>query len=135
MVLVKEDGSGKTDANTYALVADADAFHEGHLYATAWTGASIANKEKALVLATRLIDASYDFNGVQNDEGLMTNVENDEARRTNQGFVILSSLVIRILSFMACRWLAVMCGSTWLCRIRNESAFPTCSALPGRDAR
>ena len=63
MVLVKEDGSGKPDANTYALVADADAFHEGHLYATAWTGASIANKEKALVLATRLIDASYDFNG------------------------------------------------------------------------
>jgi hypothetical protein len=63
MVLVKEDGSGKPDANTYALVADADAFHEGHLYATAWTGASTANKEKALVLATRLIDASYQFNG------------------------------------------------------------------------
>jgi hypothetical protein len=63
MVLVKEDGSGKPNANTYALVADADAFHEGHLYATAWTGASVANKEKALVLATRLIDASYDFNG------------------------------------------------------------------------
>ena len=63
LTLVKEDGSGKTDANTYALVADADAFHEGHLYATAWTGASTANKEKALVLATRLIDASYQFNG------------------------------------------------------------------------
>jgi hypothetical protein len=63
MVLVKEDGTGKPDSNTYALVADADAFHEGHLYATAWTGASTANKEKALVLATRLIDASYQFNG------------------------------------------------------------------------
>ena len=63
MVLVKEDGTGKPDSNTYALVADADAFHEGHLYATAWTGASTPNKEKALVLATRLIDASYQFNG------------------------------------------------------------------------
>src|SRR5688500_5616643 len=65
MVLVKEDGTGKPDSNTYALVADADAFHEGHLYATAWTGASTANKEKALVLATRLIDASYQFNGAK----------------------------------------------------------------------
>lgn len=65
MVLVKEDGTGKPDANTYALVADADAFHEGHLYATAWTGASTANKEKALALATRLIDASYQFNGAK----------------------------------------------------------------------
>ncbi|MCI0747037.1 MAG: hypothetical protein L0Y58_16660, partial [Verrucomicrobia subdivision 3 bacterium] len=65
MTLIKEDGTGKTDSNTYALVADADAFHEGHLYATAWTGASTANKEKALVLATRLIDASYQFNGAK----------------------------------------------------------------------
>lgn len=65
MILVKEDGTGKPDANTYALVADADVFHEGHLYATAWTGASTANKEKALVLATRFIDASYQFNGAK----------------------------------------------------------------------
>jgi hypothetical protein len=63
MTLVKEDGTGKPDANTYALVADADVFHEGHLYATAWTGASTPSREKALVLATRLIDACYQFNG------------------------------------------------------------------------
>ncbi|MCI0744038.1 MAG: hypothetical protein L0Y58_01410 [Verrucomicrobia subdivision 3 bacterium] len=63
LTLIKETGSGLPDANSYASVADADSFHDGHLYATTWTSATTANKEKALVLATRLIDASYQFNG------------------------------------------------------------------------
>ena len=65
MTLVKEDGSGKADANAYADVADGDAYHEGHLYATAWTGATAVQKTAALVMATRLIDAEYQFNGVK----------------------------------------------------------------------
>ena len=65
LTLIKEDGTGKMDANAYASAADGDAYHEGHLYATAWTGAATANKEKALVMATRLIDAEYRFNGVK----------------------------------------------------------------------
>jgi hypothetical protein len=63
LTLVKEDGSARADANSYASVADADAYHEGHLYATAWTAASVTNRAKALVFATRLIDAHYRFNG------------------------------------------------------------------------
>jgi hypothetical protein len=63
LVLVKEDGTGKVDANSYANAADGDAYHDGHYYASAWTGATTANKEKALVMATRLIDAHYQFNG------------------------------------------------------------------------
>ena len=58
LTLVKEDGTGKSDANSYASVADADAYHEGHLYASAWTGATTADKEKALVMATRLRTAT-----------------------------------------------------------------------------
>ena len=65
LTLIKEDGTGKVDANAYASAADGDAYHEGHLYATAWTAATLANKEKALVMATRLIDAEYQFNGVK----------------------------------------------------------------------
>jgi hypothetical protein len=65
MTLVKEDGTGKADANAYADVADGDAYHEGHLYATAWTGATAVQKTAALVMATRLIDAEYQFNGVK----------------------------------------------------------------------
>jgi hypothetical protein len=51
------------DANSYASAADGDAYYDGHLYATAWTAASTGNKEKALVFATRLIDAQFQFNG------------------------------------------------------------------------
>ena len=49
----------------YANAADADAYHDGHLYATAWTAATAGNKDKALVFATRLIDAQFQFGGVK----------------------------------------------------------------------
>jgi hypothetical protein len=47
MPLIKEDGT-----------AD-------HLYASAWTSATTTNKEKALAMATRLIDASWQFQGLK----------------------------------------------------------------------
>ena len=65
LTLIKEDGTGKVDANSYANAADGDAYHDGHLYASAWTAASTANKEAALVFATRLIDSQYQFGGVR----------------------------------------------------------------------
>ncbi|HEY9175031.1 MAG TPA: DnaT-like ssDNA-binding protein [Verrucomicrobiae bacterium] len=65
LTLIQENGTGKVDANSYATVADGDAYHEGHLYASAWTAATTANKEKALVFATRLIDAEFRFKGVK----------------------------------------------------------------------
>ena len=63
LTLIKEDGTGKPDANSYANVADGDAYHDGHLYATDWTGASGGTKAAALVMATRLIDALFHFRG------------------------------------------------------------------------
>ena len=51
------------NANSYATAADGDAYHDGHLYASAWTAATTGNKEKALVMATRLIDGLFQFNG------------------------------------------------------------------------
>jgi hypothetical protein len=65
LTLIKEDGSGRADANAYAEVADGDAYHAGHLYATAWTGASADQKAVALVMASRLIDAEFQFNGTR----------------------------------------------------------------------
>ena len=65
LLLVKENGSGLANANAYANAADGDAYHEGHLYATAWTAATTEQKETALVMATRLIDAEYQFGGVK----------------------------------------------------------------------
>ncbi|HQI77250.1 MAG TPA: hypothetical protein PK384_12110, partial [Candidatus Latescibacteria bacterium] len=69
LTLVKEDGTGLSNANSYASVAEGDAYFEGHLYATAWTGASAGSKAAALVMATRLVDSQYQFNGVRANEG------------------------------------------------------------------
>jgi hypothetical protein len=65
LTLVKEDGSGKVDANAYADVADGDAYHEGHCYDEEWTSLDAPKKAVALVMATRLIDAEYQFGGVR----------------------------------------------------------------------
>ena len=65
LTLIKEDGTGKADANSYASATDGDTYHAGHLYATAWTGATADNKAAALVMAARVIDAEFQFNGVK----------------------------------------------------------------------
>ena len=65
LTLIKEDGTGLATANAYADVADGDAYHAGHLYATAWTGATADQKAVALVMASRLIDTEYQFNGLR----------------------------------------------------------------------
>ena len=68
LTLIKETGAGLVDANSYADVADGDAYHAGHLYASAWTAASADQKAVALVMATRLIDAEYQFGGFKSAE-------------------------------------------------------------------
>ena len=65
LTLKKEDGTGFADANAYADVTDGDAYHEGHLYASAWTGVSSADKAAALVMASRVIDAQMQFRGIR----------------------------------------------------------------------
>ncbi len=68
LTLVKEDGTGLASANSYASVADGDAYFEGHLYATAWTAATSGTKAAALVMATRLVDTQFQFNGYRANE-------------------------------------------------------------------
>lgn len=69
LTLIKETGAGLATANSYADVADGSAYHEGHLYATAWTAATAANQAAALVMATRIIDATFRFNGFKTVAG------------------------------------------------------------------
>ena len=52
LTLIKEDGTGRADANAYADLTDGNAYHDGHLYASAWTAATDAQKAVALVMAT-----------------------------------------------------------------------------------
>lgn len=80
LVLIKEDGTGLANANAYADAAEGDAYHEGHLYATDWTGASAGTKAAALVLATRLIDAYYQFRGFKVRDAQALQWPRDSAR-------------------------------------------------------
>ena len=65
ITITKEDGTGKADANSYASVADCDAYHAGHCYADAWNGSGDGPKASALVMATRLLDVEFSFGGVR----------------------------------------------------------------------
>jgi hypothetical protein len=56
MALVLVATPGAANANSYCTAAEGDAYHDGHLYATSWTSATLATKEAALVMATRLLD-------------------------------------------------------------------------------
>ena len=49
-------------------MADGDAYFEGHLYASAWTAATSGTKAAALVMATRLVDSQFQFNGYRAHE-------------------------------------------------------------------
>ena len=54
---------GAIDANSYATLVEADAYHANRLHNSAWTGASDATKESALIWATNLLDANMGWHG------------------------------------------------------------------------
>lgn len=93
LVLVKEDGTGRPDANSYADVSDADAYHDGHLYATAWTGATADRKAAGLVMATRLIDSQFQFNGGRTSAAQALQWPRTECVDPDKGLLVVSVLL------------------------------------------
>jgi hypothetical protein len=64
LTLIKEDGTGRSDANTYASEADADNFFAGHLYPDYWVApVNQTRRTAALAMATAIIDAEWQFHG------------------------------------------------------------------------
>jgi hypothetical protein len=63
LTLIKEDGSGKTNSNSYADVSDSNSYHETRLHSDDWTNAGSEDQEAALVWATSLLDDLVDWNG------------------------------------------------------------------------
>lgn len=61
--IIVETGAGLANANSYVSRADGDAYADTRLYATAWTGASADDKDRALIQATRTLDQEFQFNG------------------------------------------------------------------------
>jgi hypothetical protein len=102
LTLIKEDGTGKADANIYASVADADAYHAGHLYASAWTGATADNKAAALVMASRLIDAEYQFGGMKATSGQALQWPRADCRDPDTGEVVPENTVPKALPDATC---------------------------------
>ena len=68
MALIIEDGTGKTDAESYISVSDADSYvSKWHGTLSAWDDLDEAAKERALRMATRFIDA-HSFKGYRSNE-------------------------------------------------------------------
>lgn len=55
--------AGASDANTYATLAQANAYHEAHVHGEAWRTALTETKQRALLTATRLLDQHVIWNG------------------------------------------------------------------------
>ncbi|MBG0789649.1 MAG: hypothetical protein H0S80_04035 [Desulfovibrionaceae bacterium] len=54
--------------NSYVTEAEAATYFGERLYATAWTGASEADQQKALLMARRLLDLHISWKGTPTDE-------------------------------------------------------------------
>lgn len=63
MALTLDATIGGTNANSYSTQTQADDYHNGRLFATAWSGAVTGVKDAALVWATRLLDTHFDWQG------------------------------------------------------------------------
>lgn len=83
--------AGGSSADSYTTVAESDTYHDNHLYATDWTGATTANQEKALKMATRILDEKIDWSGSKSTSSQAlawgrTGVEDD-------GYSVSSSII------------------------------------------
>jgi len=69
--LVVEDGTGRSNANSYLSVEDADSYHANLTQSAAWESAALAAKQSALIAATQYLDCEYGglWRGVRAHEG------------------------------------------------------------------
>jgi len=89
MALTVEDGTLIADANTYINEADADTYFTAHGSPSAWTAATTAAKEAALLYAATHLDHAYDWTGdvvslTQTMAWPRAGAEDDEERRPTQ---------------------------------------------------
>lgn len=91
MPLIVESGSGKTDAESYVSVSDADAYWADRNDST-WSNASTGAKEAALRNAAEYLDGTYTWRGTKatRDQGLdwpRTGVIDEEGYQVNSNIV------------------------------------------------
>ena len=54
---------GGENSNSYATLAEAQAYFDERLNVDSWTAASTDTQNRSLIQATRIIDASYEWQG------------------------------------------------------------------------
>jgi hypothetical protein len=71
VALVAEDGTGKSNANSYLSVAGANTYHATFTGSTDWAAATASTKELALIRATQYVDARFhgQWRGFRANEG------------------------------------------------------------------
>ncbi len=62
MALIVEDGTGKSDAESYISVADANTYDSKYVASATWDAATDPEKEVALRKGTQYLDARYNGN-------------------------------------------------------------------------
>ena len=67
LTLVIEDGSAKSDSNTYISLSDAETYMEARLHTSTWDDATDPDKNAALVQATRMLDRYANYLGWPTD--------------------------------------------------------------------
>ncbi len=55
---------GAPSANSFATLAEGNAYHEGHPFSAAWDDADIDQKNRVLIMATRMIARAFLWRGV-----------------------------------------------------------------------
>lgn len=90
LVVTPGDGS----ANSYCSRAVADTYHENRLHATTWADAADDTKDAALLMATRVIDQQFVWEGVRTNPGSQRLEWPRAGLLNDEGDVALSSATI-----------------------------------------
>ena len=85
---------GDASANSYCSRAVADTYHEDRLHADTWADASDETKDAALLMATRVIDQQFAWEGFRTNPGTQRLEWPRDGLLNDEGDVALSSATI-----------------------------------------
>ena len=85
---------GGASANSYCSRAVADIYHADRLHAATWTNAADDTKDAALLMATRVIDQQFSWEGVRTNPGTQALEWPRDGLLNDEGDLSLSSATI-----------------------------------------
>jgi hypothetical protein len=83
ITIVVEDGTGLANANSYVSRAECETYHEKHLYSDDWDNASDGQKDKAIAMASMVLDRQMTWRGYQKKESQALDFPRIFIRRTD----------------------------------------------------